>query len=175
MKVLPLFFLALTNSMDGNADTLVGERCYAIEPAGSEMESGIEDVAVYERGDLGSGIFDAIGFFENESGVRTPIVATSYRVDDGDGHVFYNRISYGVLGNVNLLIALAQAGNVFDMADVTPMMATYSRNSVLNDDGAGGLIGSFRTDIWHHDNDQVEMTPSTTSGPGIIYSIPCQE
>ena len=157
-----------------NADTVIGERCYAIEPAGAPQDNGIEKLYVVERGAAGSGIFDSVGYHQDLAGLRTPIHVTSIRVIDSvTGIVQYNRVAFGVLGDIAREIAYANLNNVYAMFYFAHSLATFVSYSTLVDDQAGNVRGTFRTDVWSHDFSTVRAGPAFNTLPGVIYSIPC--
>lgn len=157
------------------ADQIIGERCYQVEPFNAPQDNATERLYIVERGNVGSGVFDSVGYHEDLAGIRTPIHATSIRIIDRvTGDVSYNRIAYGILGNVRAELEFAEAGEVFDMAQMEhDRMALFISNSVLTDKGSGRLAGSFRASVWHHDFKEVETVSLVNAGAGVIYSISC--
>jgi hypothetical protein len=163
------------------ADTVIGKRCYRIEPANAPADNATEYVWVVEKGAVGSGIFDFVGYHKDAAGLRTPINGTSYRVYDAFGLATYDRYSYGALGQVAQEISYANSlGNVQAMYNMSAHSDIFYSHSVLHDDGFGGTTGTFRVDDWNHSitGTVQHLTPvSATVGfgiqPGIIYSITC--
>jgi hypothetical protein len=174
MKLLiTIFFIVIYAQV--NADTVIGERCYAVEPHGAPQDNGTEKLYVVERGVAGSGIFDSVGYHQDLAGLRTPIHVTSIRVIDSvTGAIQYNRVAFGVLGDVSREISYANLGNVYAMFYFAHNMANFVSYSTLVDDQAGNVRGTFRTDVWHHDLPTVEVVPAFNAQPwGVIYSITC--
>jgi hypothetical protein len=175
-KMKNIIFILLLLPVLTMAETAVGVRCYSVEPALAPGDNATERMFVVERGDPGSGVFDSVGVHEDLQGIRTPIHATSRKLHDPiTGAVSYSRAAYVVLGNIAEELELAQSLDVEGMFNLSHKFCVVVSYSSLYDVGSGSVSGSFRADAFCHDSDTVALGPSAfNTGPGLIYSVPCQ-
>ena len=162
--------------MVANADTVIGSRCYFIEPPNAPQDNAWEKMWVIERSRTPeeNRVFDSKGIHFDSNGVNTSMHATSELTIASDGTAVFTRFAFGVLGAIDEETEHAKRGDAEAISDMESSIAIFTSQSTLHAIN-GRLEGTFVAQVWHHDFDHVELYSGTNESPGIIIGVPCSQ